>query len=127
MPDNQYQPRFLEELREVVARVPAVRVLSAKLHGDGNWCSKPVLDRDHPLDWNVVQEFGYVLNELSVFERLTTVFKPVSPPPYLNGGPREYLAWVVETAAPTPPRFVLKTLEGRLPKPVEDISQWPEK
>jgi len=36
-----------------------------------------------------------VLNYLSLDERLSTVFMPVSPPPYLNGGV-EFLSWVIE-------------------------------
>jgi hypothetical protein len=72
-----------------------------------------------------VQELGHVLNYLSVDERLPTVFKPVSPPPYLNGGPREFLSWVIE--CPTgdmQPDTIVDWLEGRLPQPVSDESAW---
>ena len=37
-----------------------------------------------------------MLNYLSVDQRLPSVFKPVSPPPYLNGGV-EFLSWVTES------------------------------
>jgi len=94
---------------------------------DGCWWVKFGIDIDHPLAWNVVQELGCVLNYLSVSEGLPTVFKPVSPAPYLNGGPRQFLSWVIESksaefAAPE----AAKWLEGRLPQPVEDQSQWSE-
>src|SRR5688500_17345460 len=62
----------------------------------GGWWVKFSLDISHRLTWNVVQELGHVLNYLSLNERLPTVFKPVSPPPYLNGGPAEFLSWVIE-------------------------------
>jgi len=83
------------------------------------------IDLDHPLAWNVVQELGHVLNYLSVGERLPTVFMPVSPPPYMNGGPRDYLSWVIEsTSADFTPEKCAEWLEGRLPRPVEDVSAW---
>ena len=92
---------------------------------DGQWWVKFSIDIDNPLAWHVVQELGHVLNYLSVGERLPTVFKPVSPPPYLNGGPREFLSWVIECSdREFKPGSVAKWLEGRLPQPVQDIDQW---
>ena len=80
---------------------------------------------DHPLAWNVVQELAHVLNYVSLDERLPTVFKPVSPPPYLNGGPREFLAWVIECPrGRMGPDDVAEWLEGRLPRPVDDEHEW---
>jgi hypothetical protein len=90
------------------------------------WC-KFALDIKHPLAWRVVQELGHVLNYLSLEERLPTVFMPVSPPPYLSGGPDDYLSWVIETRDPTfSPSDCAEWLEGRLPRPVEDQSVWAE-
>jgi hypothetical protein len=97
---------------------------SGNLDGCG-WWVKFSIDIEHPLAWNAVQEFGHVLNYLSVDERLPTVFKPVSPPPYTNGGPRESLSWVVE--CPTgdmQPDTIADWLEGRLPQPVSKESAW---
>ena len=91
---------------------------------DGNWWIKFRLDPNHPLAWRHVQELGFVLNLLSMEERLPTVFKPVSPPPYLNGG-LEFLSWVIESTVPTfSPATCAEWLEGRLPRPVDDLSQW---
>ena len=76
--------RAFATLDKYLRRVPAIKTPS--FGGDANgWWSKFRIDIDHPLAWNVVQEFGQVLNYLSVNERLPTVFKPVSPPAYLNG------------------------------------------
>ena len=51
--------------------------------------------------------------------------KPLSPLPYLNGGPRAFLSWVIEC---TDPGFAQATvaewLAGRLPRPVGDLEQW---
>jgi hypothetical protein len=92
---------------------------------DGSWWLKFSLDIEHRLAWNVVQELGHVLNYLSLNDRLPTVFKPVSPPPYMNGGPREYLSWVIECSDKSvKPASVAKWLEGRLPNPVQDPAQW---
>ena len=57
-------------------------------------------------------------------ERLPTVFKPVSPPPSMNGGPDEFLSWVIEAPDDMAPGTVAEWLEGRLPKPVDDEAAW---
>ena len=119
--------RDFDSLVEYLTLLPSVNAAIGTGRGpDGTWWVKFSLDITHPLAWNVVQELGHVLNYLSVNERLPTVFKPVSSPPYLNGGPREYLSWVVECSNPDfKPGTVRKWLEGRLPQPVQDPSQWP--
>lgn len=110
-----------------LARVPAVAgKIGFGRFDDGNWWVKFGIDVAHPLAWHVVQEFACVLNYLSINERLPTVFKPVSPAPYLNGGPRKFLSWVIESKDPEfEPGTCMKWLEGRLPRPVEDMSAWP--
>ena len=73
----------------------------------------------------MVQEYGHVLNLLSVEEPLPTLFRPVSPPPYLNGGPRGFLSWVISCEAPGfTPDLAAEWLEGRLPRPVDDRKEW---
>ena len=111
-------------LRAFLARVPAVSVISA---GEENelWWVKLAIDIDHALAWRVVQELGHVLNYLSMNERLPTVFMPVSPPPYANGGPREFLSWAIEsTDAEFTPATCAEWLQGRLPAPIDDLGKW---
>jgi hypothetical protein len=68
--------------------------------------------------WRIVQELGHVLNYVSLNERLPTIFIPVSPPPYMNGGPRNFLSWVIECRdAGFTPSNCAEWLEGRLPGP----------
>ncbi len=68
---------------------------------------------------------GFVLNYISLKERLPTVFMPVSPPPYMNGGPHDFLSWVIESKDKDfKPSKCAEWLEGRLPRPVDDESQW---
>lgn len=107
-------------------RVPSVSTAKGKgVFENGNWWVKFSLDISHPLAWNVVQELGYVLNYLSLEERLPAVFMPVSPAPYMNGGPVDFLSWVIESKEPSfTPDTAAKWLEGRLPRPVEDLAQW---
>jgi hypothetical protein len=114
------------ELESYLSRMPAlVSPFGSGFDESGRWWIKFGIDIDHPLAWRVVQELGHVLNYLSVNEQLPTVFKPVSPPPYMNGGPREYLSWVIECHDPDfQPRTTAEWLEGRLPRPVDDLSQW---
>lgn len=122
-----YDQRVFDKLVAYLRCVPAISpsaIGTGKLD-DGNWWVKFSIDVDHPLAWHVVQEFGCVLNYLSVTERLPTVFMPFSPAPYLNGGPEEYLSWVIESKSPSfKPGTVADWLEGRLPRPVDDLSQW---
>lgn len=126
-------PRFAEKhhvkfhvLLAFLARVPAIeKHFGSGLFGDGNWWVKFSIDTQHELAWSTVQEMGFVLNYVSLDERLPTVFKPVSPPPYLNGGP-EFLSWVIESLEPGfSPSNAAEWLEGRMPRPVEDKMQWP--
>jgi hypothetical protein len=117
--------RAFSTLLEFLRRVPAIKWVSHGDDGDGLWWVKFGIDIHHPLAWQVVQEFGHVANELSFVERLPTRFFPVSPPPYLNGGPDEYLSWVLESTNPEfRPGTCAKWLEGRLPNPVDDPSAW---
>lgn len=82
-----------EALLAVLSRVPADRTNSTSGGGfgagseDGRWWVKLDIDIDidHALAWSTVQEFGIVLNYLSLDERLPTVSMPVSPTLYLNG------------------------------------------
>ncbi len=121
---------YFEELISFLERLPAIdlpagrRSIGTGKLENGNWWVKFKLNTSHPFAWRHVQELGYVLNSLSVEESLPTIFKPVSPPPYMNGG-EEFLSWVIESNATyfTPANCV-KWLEARLPSPVEDLAQW---
>ena len=117
----------LAPLQEILARIPAVQApVAAGVEGDG-WWVKFGIDIHHQLAWSVVQELGCVLNYLSLEERLPTIFKPVSPAPYLNGGPTEYLSWVIECHSKEfTPSKCAEWIEGRLPQPINDVGAWPE-
>lgn len=122
-PDFDPLLAFLERLPAV--SLPKKRAsIGRGVFENGNWWVKFPLDLGHPLAWRHVQELGFVLNLLSNTERLPSIFKPVSPPPYLNGG-AEYLSWVIESTSPEfTPALCAEWLEGRLPRPVEDMEQW---
>ena len=113
-----------DSLVAFLRRVPGVHPSIGSGTGeDGRWWVK--FDVTDPLAWRVVQELGHVLNYLSLDERLPTTFLPVSPPPYMNGGPQDFLSWVVESrSADFSGAECAKWLEGRLPNPVDDREQW---
>lgn len=113
-------------LLEYMNRIPSMtNSISFGSDEKGFWWIKFQLDIHHSLAWNVVQELGCVINYLSVNERLPTVFYPVSPAPYMNGGPEDFLSWVIETKdREFKPETLMKWLEGRLPNPVDDIAKW---
>jgi hypothetical protein len=107
-------------------KVPSIkgRIGVGRGSGDIAWWAKFTIDTFDPLAWRAVQELGHVLNYLSLDERLPTVFKPVSPPPYLNGGV-EFLSWVIECHDhATTPSIVAEWLQGRLPRPMDDRQNW---
>lgn len=114
----------MKQLVDFLNRVPGVRVLSS--HADEEWWwVKLAIDVEHELAWRVVQELGHVLNYLSVNEKLPTVFKPVSPPPYMNGGPAQFLSWIIEArTAEIEPGRAAEWLEARLPDPVGEPEEW---
>ena len=119
--------RAFKTLIEYLEKVPSIQKSISYGDEDGFWWVKFSLDIENQLAWSVVQEFGHVMNYLSIDERLPTVFYPVSPPPYMNGGPYDYLSWVIETKDKEfKPGTLMKWLEGRLPSPVEDLEQWNE-
>jgi hypothetical protein len=129
-PNRPKNPRKVKinfgPLTKYLKRVPAVNPNIGTGDGvRGLWWCKFTIDIEHSLAWHVVQELGHVLNYVSLEERLPTDFKPVSPPPSGNGGPKEFLSWVIESSDPTfTPALCAEWLEGRLPRPVEDADQW---
>lgn len=119
-----------EALLAFLERLPAIELPAGRRSiGFGtflnrNWWLKFSLNTQHPLAWRHVQELGHVLNYLTPDERLPTVFMPVSPPPYMNGGV-EFLSWVIESTDPTfTPDKCAEWLEGRLPRPVDEAEPW---
>lgn len=105
--------------------IPGVSILSSEVTSDCYWWVKLDIELENKYSWHVVQELGFVLNYISLEEPMPTVFKPVSPPPYMNGGPNKCLSWVIEsTFNYIDPVWVKETLEGRLPNPVTELSQW---
>lgn len=119
--------RAFKTLIDYLEKVPSIQKTISFGDNDGYWWVKFFIDIHNKLAWNVVQELGFVINYISIDERLPTVFYPVSPPPYMNGGPTDFLSWVIETKNPEfKPGTLLKWLEGRLPNPVDDLEQWNE-
>ena len=117
--------RAFKSLTEYLEKIPSVETQIGFGDEAGNWWVKFTIDITHELAWHVVQELGHVINYLSLNERLPTAFYPVSPPPYMNGGPSDFLAWVIETKDSNfKPGTLQKWLEGRLPNPVDGLEQW---
>ena len=115
----------VKELTDFLERILAVKPMSSGTYDDGRWWTKFSINIHHQLAWNVVQELGHIVNYVSLDERLPTVFYPVSPPPYMNGGPEQFLSWIIETTDKDfDPAKMMEWLEGRLPNPVDDINQW---
>lgn len=116
----------MEELLNFIKKIPAIKQpISSGTYGNELWWVKFSIEIDNPLVWNVVQELGHVINYISIDDRLPCLFYPVSPPPYLNVEPDEFLSWVIETKDKEfTPEILKDWLEGRLPNPVEDVEEW---
>lgn len=114
------------DLEIFLTKLPGMASPIAKGHTeDGLWWVKFKFDIRSPFAWQVIQELAYVVNYISPDERLPTVFYPVSPPPYLNGGPDEFLSWVIESKdREFTPTDLCEWLKGRLPDPVDDLNEW---
>lgn len=117
-----------DRLYQFFCKVPSVQqnhIDSYGTDGKSAWWFKFQINVDHPLAWQTVQELGHVLNYISKNERLPTQFLPVSPPPYMNGEAKQFLAWVIQCNHDDfPPDMVCDWLEARLPQPVEDETKW---
>lgn len=124
--NKKLDERAFKTLIEFLEKIPSInKSISFGSENDGIWWIKFQLDIHHKLAWNVVQELGCVVNYMSMNERLPTVFYPVSPPPYMNGGPEDFLSWVIETKdSDFKPGTLMKWLKERLPNPVNEKDQW---
>ncbi len=125
MVEQKHDPAF-NKLIGFLQRIPATYGFIGSGFGEGgDWWVKFTINPDHKYSWHAVQELGCILNYLSINDRLPTAFKPVSPAPYMNGGPHNYLAWVIEgNNREISPDLCAEWLEGRMPSPVEDLSNW---
>ncbi len=117
---------FFRPLTGFLPTVPAIPgKIGTGTSTDGYWWVKFAIDTEHPLAWRVIQELGHVLNYISIEERLPTIFMPVSPAPYMNGGPRDFLSWVTESRDKDfKPENCAEWLQGRLPTPINDEEEW---
>lgn len=116
----------LTPLTDYISEMPAIApTISSESDEEGRWFVKFQINIHHTLAWRVVQELSNVVNLLSNDERLPTIFYPVSPPPYMNGGPEECLSWVIQCGDPEfTPSDLVEWLVERLPSPVDDEFAW---
>jgi hypothetical protein len=62
---------------------------------------------------------------LSVGEKLPTTFYLVSPPPYINGEPEEFLSWIIEPVIPyVDSNSIYAYSDGRLPENYDKEESW---
>lgn len=115
-----------EYLISLLENIPSIKgTISYGVYTTNRWWVKFSIDIANPLAWRIVQEFGHILNYISVEERLPTSFYPVSPPPYMNGGPENFLSWIIENRDDEfTPELVAEWLESRLPSPIGDPLSW---
>ena len=123
--EREYIQSGLEKIKILLKSIPCINHVTTSSIGEPFWWLKFSIDIDSRIGWTVVQEFGHILNYLSVNDKLPTIFYPVSPPPYMNGGPRDFLSWVIEPVIPfVDTNYIFDFLIGRLPKEYEKEESW---
>ncbi len=81
---------------QFISKFPSVEWVSSKQHDDGFWWVKFHLNMENPVSIVIVQALAHILNAKSLNDPLPTRFFPTSSPPYMNGGPKVHLHWVIE-------------------------------
>lgn len=110
-------PDRFHKLEELIAHLPAVCApVSSGTYENGFWWVKFNIDIQHPLSWRVVQVLAHTINYLSISERLSTVFYPLSPSPFAEGVSPKSMYWIIEsTSQDFSPNELSAWLDSRLP------------
>lgn len=123
--DKEYIQAGLEKIKTLLTSIPCIQFVGTSEIGEPFWWLKFGIDIHSKIAWPIVQELGHILNYLSVDSKLPTSFYPVSPPPYMNGGPEEFLSWVIEPVIPyVDTNDIYDYLEGRLPEAYDKEENW---
>ena len=128
-PENNFDKDFiqagLEKIETLLIKIPCIQSVATSDIGEPFWWLKFTIDINSKIAWIVVQELGHILNYLSVNDKLPTTFYPVSPPPYMNGGPEDFLSWVIEPVIPyVETNNIYAYIEGRLPEDYDKEDSW---
>ena len=121
--NDESEGRGGEYIKQFFGKIPCVQgVVFVNIN---SWYIKLDFDLNSKIVWNVIQELSFVLNNLSLLKKLPVIFKPISPPPYLNGGPERFLSWIIEpTSQGVDPTIIISTLAMYLPTQIENEKAW---
>lgn len=123
--DKDYIQAGLENIKTLLTKIPCVQFVAISNIDAPFWWLKFGIDINSKIAWIVVQELGHILNYLSVNDKLPTTFYPVSPPPYLNGGPEDFLSWIIEPVIPyADTNNIYAYLNGWLPEQHDKEDSW---
>jgi hypothetical protein len=123
--EKDYIQAGLENIKTLLLKIPCIQFVATSKKDVAFWWLKFGIDINSKIAWTVVQELGHILNYLSANEKLPTIFYPVSPPPYMNGGPEEFLSWIIEPVIPSvDTNSIYAYLDGRLPENYDQEESW---
>jgi len=123
--DKEYIKQGLDKMKDLLTKIPCINSVAISNFDNPFWWLKFSIDINSKIAWNVVQELGHILNYLSPNDKLPTTFYPASPPPYMNGGPGEFLSWVIEPTIPfVDTNTIFDYLNGRLPEDFDKEENW---
>ena len=105
------------KLEELIAHLPVVDApVSSGIYENGFWWVKFDINLQHPMSWRVIQVLAHTINYLSISERLSTVFYPLSPSPFAEGVSLKSMYWIIEfNSQDFSPNELSAWLESRLP------------
>lgn len=110
-------PDRFQKLELLISRLPAIGLpIASGVYENGFWWVKFSIDIQDEQSWDVIQMLAYTINYLSISERLSTVFYPVCPSPFLQLNPEKSLTWIIESTSQNfMPEELAIRLESRLP------------
>ena len=82
-------------LRKFLNATKATKFVTARLFEDGRWWVQFKLDLNHKMIWTVIQELGYVANNMVLIGKLPVKLLPWPSAPE-NGPPESMLFWRIE-------------------------------
>lgn len=106
-----------QKLESLITHLPSVSSsVSSGVYENGFWWVKFNIDLSHSKAWMVIQMLAYTINYLSISERFSTVFYPLSPTLFNNDTSHNEVYWIIEsTTQDFSPTELAVWLESRLP------------
>jgi hypothetical protein len=113
------------KLNTLLLSIPCVKSVDCYDEMEDLWSCHIRMDLTHEIVWHLIQGIAFVINDTSITGKLPATFYPTSPPPYLNGGPYNYLHWIIRSESPEfIPDYCCEWFINRFPNNPEFNESW---